>query len=109
MLRFTLSLALMCGAVPAFAQSEKEVNCGYQAEVIAAIQDARGRLVRESKVEQRILEADPTWPARYSKMIPTAAQWVYSLPRKDAKNLDLAGIWKEGCLQLPDDVLGLSE
>ncbi|WP_299952852.1 hypothetical protein [uncultured Roseobacter sp.] len=98
MLRFVLVGAIALTAVPAVAQSEKEVSCGYQAEVVAAVRQARLDRVREAKVQETVLAGDPSWPAKFNNAIPLVTPWIYEMPRKDVRDNDLAEVWKEACL-----------
>ena len=50
MIRPALVLALL--ATPALAEDSKEVSCGYQAQVVAAIQQARLDRVKERDVPE---------------------------------------------------------
>ncbi|MEM1073241.1 MAG: hypothetical protein AAGI36_02235 [Pseudomonadota bacterium] len=99
MLRFLLTAALAVFATPGVAQSEKEVSCGYQAEVARAIQQARLDRVRERKVEEKILAGTPTWPDNYNRAIPLMVPWVYELPMKQVRDHDLGDAWNELCLK----------
>lgn len=98
MLRFVLAGTLVLTALPAAAQSEKEVSCGYQAEVVAAVRQARLDRVREAKVQETVLAGDPAWPANFNNAIPLVTPWIYEMPRKDVRDNDLAKVWKDACL-----------
>lgn len=94
-LALTLSLLL---AVPAGAQS-KEESCGYQAEIVAAIQQARLDRVKERDVPKHIAGTSPTWPDNYNAAIPLIAPWVYEQKMSVIRNDDLATGWKELCMK----------
>lgn len=96
MIRFTLALCLL--TAPAFAADTKAESCGYQADVVAAIQKARLDRVKERDVTKHIANSNPTWPANYNAAIPLMAPWVYEQKMRDVRNKDLAGAWKELCL-----------
>jgi hypothetical protein len=102
MLRFALSLPLSLAfctlALPAVAETEKEISCRHQAEVVAAVRQARLDRVNERKVQARVLEGDPVWPEKYNAIIPIVTPWIYELSRKDVRDNDLAQVWNEGCL-----------
>ena len=98
MLRFTLTCALALTALPATAQSEKETSCKYQADVVAAVRQARLDRVRERKVQETVLAANPAWPENFNAAIPLVTPWVYEMARKDVRDNDLAELWNELCL-----------
>lgn len=99
MMRFVLVAALSITAVPALSQTEKEVSCGYQAQVVDAIQQARLDRVKERNVKKTLRDSDPTWPENYDAAIPLIAPWVYELPMKQVRENDLGDVWTEMCLQ----------
>ena len=103
MTRFALTCVAVLFALPA-AADEKAESCGYQAEVVAAVQQARLDRVSERKVADHILAQEPTWPEKYNNTIPLIAPWVYEQKRRTIRNEDLAAAWNELCLQLPEDV-----
>jgi len=103
MTRVALILATAVFVTPAFAQDkeaqDKEETCGYQAEVVSAIQQARLDRVPERGVPEHILAQSPTWPEKYNNAIPLIAPWVYEQKRKVIRNEDLGAAWSELCLQ----------
>ncbi|ABG31410.1 hypothetical protein CEP88_18735 [Roseobacter denitrificans] len=98
MLRLSLAVLLACIAVPVLADAEKAESCGFQAQVVSAIQQARLDNVKERNVEKTILASDPAWPANYSNAIPLITPWVYELPMKQVRDNDLSEIWNQNCL-----------
>ncbi|MEM7318603.1 MAG: hypothetical protein AAF408_06215, partial [Pseudomonadota bacterium] len=68
MLRLAIALAVL--STPVFATESKEASCGFQAQVIQAIQKARMDRVKESDVAAKIAASNPTWPAKYNAVIP---------------------------------------
>ncbi|WP_299689651.1 hypothetical protein [uncultured Tateyamaria sp.] len=98
MTRFALSCAAALFALPAFAD-EKAESCGYQAEVVAAVQQARLDRVPEREVSAHILAQEPTWPERFNNAIPLIAPWVYEQKRRVIRKEDLSAAWNELCLQ----------
>lgn len=98
MTRFALILAAAALATPAVAQDKAE-SCGYQAEVVKAIQQARLDRVAEREVPDHILAQSPDWPAQYNNAIPLIAPWVYEQTRRTIRNEDLGAAWNELCLQ----------
>lgn len=94
-----LSIAF-CGlmAVPAYATSAKEADCGYQGDVVASVQAARIARVREEKVAAHIADGAPEWPEKYNGVVPLVTPWVYSMKMAEVKSNDLAAAWKELCL-----------
>lgn len=103
MTRFALTCAIAMCAAPVLAD-EKAESCGYQADVVAAVQQARLDRVSERNVAEHILAQEPTWPEKYNNTIPLIAPWVYEQKRRVVRNEDLAAAWNELCLQLPEDV-----
>ncbi len=99
MTRFALILAATAFAAPALAQESKEETCGYQAQVVAAIQQARIDRVAERGVQDHILAQSPDWPENYNNAIPLITPWVYEQPRRVIRNEDLSAAWSELCLQ----------
>ena len=98
MVRFAIVLSVaLAGAAPAVAAS-KEESCNYQAQVVAAVQNARLNKVRERKVQAHV-EANATWPAEYNTAIPLVAPWVYEMKMKDVRTQNLGQAWQELCLQ----------
>lgn len=98
MTRFAVFCVAAILATPVLAQ-DKEESCGYQAEVVAAIQQARLDRVSERDVQEHILAQSPEWPEQYSNAIPLIAPWVYEQKRKTIRNESLADAWSELCLQ----------
>ncbi|MEL7166567.1 MAG: hypothetical protein AAFY52_07900 [Pseudomonadota bacterium] len=109
MTRLALALIASLMALPAAAEEAapdaKATSCGYQAEVVAAVQQARKDRVAEREVTDHVLAADPTWPENFNNSIPLIAAWVYEQKRRDIRRQDLSAIWNELCLQVPDDAL----
>lgn len=89
---------LILAASAAFAQSEKETDCRYQADVAAAVQKARLDGVRERDLPKAIADGNPTWPDRYNNAIPVFAGEVYKLKKRDLKKIDLGAQWMEMCV-----------
>lgn len=90
-----LSLSL---AAPAVAQSEKEQDCTYQAEVVSAIQKARMDGVPQDKVVETVKSGDATWPDRYDNAIPIFAAQIYTLKKRQLRKADLGEEWLNTCL-----------
>ena len=98
MTRFPLILATALLAAPVFAQDKAE-SCGYQADVVAAVQQARLDRVSERDVQAHILAQGPAWPEQYNGAIPLVTPWVYEQKRKVIRDESLADAWTELCLQ----------
>ena len=98
MTRFALTCAVALLAMPAFAD-EKAESCGYQADVVAAVQQARLDRVKERNLTEHILAQEPAWPERFNNAIPLIAPWVYEQKRRVIRNEDLAAAWNELCLR----------
>lgn len=84
-------------ASPAFAVS-KAKDCGFQSDVVAAVQAARVARVGERKVPAHVAEASPEWPEKYNAVIPLVTPWVYGMKMGEVKSTDLAAAWNEMCL-----------
>ena len=93
-----LPLTLILSTAPALAQSEKEKDCGYQADVAGAVQQARLDGVSEKKVRAAIEAANPAWPDRYNNAIPVFAAQIYQIKKRDLKKIDLRSEWLGTCL-----------
>ena len=98
MLRYALVLVTLVAGAPAFADQKAE-DCGFQADVVAAIQQARLDRVPEREVQDHILAQNPAWPDRFNNAIPLITPWIYERPRRVIRNEDLAAIWNDLCLQ----------
>ncbi|MFK7755007.1 MAG: hypothetical protein AB8B51_20980 [Sedimentitalea sp.] len=98
MLRFASFAAVLLLGTPSFAADTKDISCGYQAEVVAAIQQARKDRVKEPDVADVIKATSPTWPENYNAAIPLIAPWVYEQKRRDIRTKDLGAAWKDLCL-----------
>ncbi|MGJ8596454.1 hypothetical protein [Sulfitobacter sp.] len=94
-LSVVLSVAV---AAPAFAATSKAKDCGYQSDVVAAVQAARVARVDERKVPDHVAEAAPEWPEKYNAVIPLVTPWVYGMKMAEVKASDLSAAWKELCL-----------
>lgn len=99
MIRFAIFAAITLSAAPAFAQDSKEQSCGYQAQVVGAIQQARLDRVRERDVTDHILAQNPEWPEQYNNAIPLITPWVYGQKRRTIRTESLSDAWNELCLQ----------
>lgn len=93
-----LPLTLVLTASTALAQSEKEIDCGYQADVAGAVQQARLDGVSEKNVREQIESGNPAWPDRYSNAIPVFAAQIYQIKKRDLKKIDLRTEWLGTCL-----------
>lgn len=91
------ALSLSFGA-PAWAESEKELDCKYQASVAAAVQKARLDGVSQKNLSDTIAERKPDWPAQYNNAIPIFALHIYGLKKRQLRNTDLGAEWLNTCL-----------
>lgn len=92
---FLLSVAV---GAPAFATTAKDQDCGYQSDVVAAVQAARVARVGERDVPAHVEQTAPEWPEKYNAVIPLVAPWVYGMKMGDVKKADLKAAWNEICL-----------
>lgn len=95
-IRLALAAALL--ATPAVAEDSKEDACGYEAQVMAAVQQARLDRVKQADVAGHIAASDPTWPQNYNAAIPQMVDYIYQLKRRDVKANDFGEIWLQQCL-----------
>lgn len=100
MIRVLSILATLSAAVatPALAQTAKATDCGYQSEVVSAVQAARVARVGERKVASHVADTSPEWPEKYNAVVPLVTPWVYSMKMAEVKAADLGEAWKEMCL-----------
>ncbi|WP_425044012.1 hypothetical protein [Primorskyibacter sp. S87] len=100
MIRSVLFAALISApALPVLAADSKAQSCQYQAQVVAAIQQARLDRVKERGVPDAIAATNPAWPDNYNKAIPLMTPWVYEQKMKDIRTKDLSAAWLELCLK----------
>jgi hypothetical protein len=97
MIRLAIVVSLL--ATPVFAAETKKQSCGFQADIVAAIQQARKDNVRERDVPKVVAATNPAWPDNYNAAIPLLAPWVYDQKRKVVRNEDLSAAYLEQCLQ----------
>ena len=97
MLRIAIVAVLF--ATPLAAEETKEQSCQYQADVVAAVQQARLDRVKERDVVQAVADSGPTWPENYNAAIPLITPWVYEQKMRDVRKKDLGAAWLELCLQ----------
>jgi len=97
MIRLVLAAALL--ASPVAAADTKEESCGYQAQVVGAVQQARLDRVKERDVAQAVAETNPTWPENYNNAIPLITPWVYQQKMSVLRKESLSDAWLELCLQ----------
>lgn len=83
----------------ALAASEKETDCAYQGQVVAAVQQARLDRVKEEEVRAHV-SAEADWPDRYNNAIPIFAGWIYGgdVKMKDLREQNLGEAWRQTCL-----------
>lgn len=93
-----LPLSLILTVSGAMAQTEKEKDCGYQAEVAGAVQQARLDGVSERNVRETIEASNPSWPERYSNAIPVFTAQIYQIRKRDLRKIDLRAEWLGTCM-----------
>ncbi len=96
MIRLAILACLL--STPAFAAETKAQSCGYQADIVAAIQKARLDRVKERNVPAAIAATNPAWPENYNAAIPLITPWVYEKKRKVLKKENLSAVWTEMCM-----------
>lgn len=85
-------------ATTVVADETAEESCGYQADVVAAVQQARLDRVKERKLTETLTSGETSWPDNYNAAIPLVAPWIYDQKMKVIRNEDLGAVWKEQCL-----------
>ena len=99
-MRFSWVLVLGLLTAPAMADEAadaKAESCGYQGDVVAAVQQARIDRVRERRVAEHIAAQDYEWPEQYNGAIPLITPWIYEMRRADLDE-DLRAVWIAGCM-----------
>lgn len=99
-----LALVACLFATPLLAAETKEQSCGYQAQVISAIQKARLDRVKQADVASTIAASNPIWPANYNAAIPQLTEFVYSQKKRDLKKTDLGANMEQQCLENWDQI-----
>ena len=99
MFRYALAFALVAVASPVLAADSKTASCDYQAQIVAAIQQARLDKVKERDVAKHLAASEQTWPSNYNAAIPIMTPWVYDQKMRDVRNKDLGAAWKELCVK----------
>ncbi len=102
MFRITIAACLL--ATPLLAAETKEQSCGYQAQVMSAVQQARLNKVKQADVASTIAAGNPTWPANYSAAIPQLTQFVYSQKMRDLRKTDLGATLRQQCIENWDQI-----
>lgn len=96
---YRYALVALLAASPLAAAETKQESCQYQADVVAAIQQARLDRVKERDVPAAVAATNPTWPENYNAAIPLIAPWVYQQKMRDVRDQDLSAAWLELCLK----------
>lgn len=99
MIRVLSAVLCVVAVSPAFADAAKEKDCGYQGDVVAAVQAARVAKVGERDVAGHVAETAPEWPEKYNAVVPLVAPWIYGMKMAEVKSADLSAAWQELCLQ----------
>lgn len=97
-MKLRLVLIASLAATPLLAAETPEQSCAYQADVVAAVQQARLDRVKERDVPEAIAATNPEWPENYNAAIPLMAPWVYEQKMKVIRNDDLSAVWKDLCI-----------
>lgn len=96
---YRYALVALLAASPLAAAETKQESCQYQADVVAAIQQARLDRVKERDVPAAVAATSPSWPKNYNAAIPLIAPWVYQQKMRDVRDQDLSAAWLELCLK----------
>ncbi|MBK0328337.1 hypothetical protein I5535_13675 [Rhodobacteraceae bacterium F11138] len=101
---FRIAIAACLLASPLMAAETKEESCGYQADVMRAVQQARLDRVKEADVADTIAATNPGWPENYNAAIPQLTQFVYSQKMRHLRKEDLGATLREQCLENWDQI-----
>jgi hypothetical protein len=107
MIRLAIVACLL--ATPLLAAQSKEESCGYQAQVISAIQKARLDRVKKEDVAATIAASGPSWPDNYNAAIPQLTEFVYDQKRRDLKKTDLGANLRQQCLDNWDQIQAMQK
>jgi hypothetical protein len=109
-MRFRLfAMIAFCVSPMTLAAAEKEEACRLQADVVAAVQQARLDRVKQDKVIDTVFEANPDWPAAMRDAMPPTVDWVYSMKRRDLRKVELGPVAETQCLDNWDAVQALTK
>ncbi|WP_417674770.1 hypothetical protein [Pseudodonghicola sp.] len=97
-----MPLAVLPAGAEEAAAVTKEAVCGYEAQVMAAVQKARLDKVAQENVADHIAAGPVTWPEQYNAAIPGMVDYIYQVTRGDLKKNDFGAIWNQQCLDMWD-------
>jgi hypothetical protein len=97
-MRIILATCLALLAAPLAAESAKQEDCRYQAQVARAVQQARMQGVSERNLPDAIARTNPGWPERYNNAIPIFAAEMYRRKKNELRDVDIGAQWLEMCL-----------
>jgi hypothetical protein len=97
-MKLRLALIASLAATPLMAEDTPEQSCAYQADIVAAVQQARKDRVKERDVPEAVAATNPEWPENYNAAIPLVTPWVYEQKMKVIRKEDLGAAWKDLCL-----------
>ena len=103
MIRTALTSAVLAlcltAADAAEDEAQKQAECQFQADLIGAVQQARLDRVREDRLAETLMAANPGWPEGAAQAIPAIGAYVYGFKRRQLRNVDLAATSKQQCLE----------
>ena len=99
MMRFVLAIVCAGLCAPAVAETGKEETCQRTGELIGAVQQARLDRVSKRNAVSHVLAENPSWPASYGQALPLMVDQVYGMKRKDLRDIDLAALAEQQCLE----------
>ena len=103
----TLLVLALAQPLAAATEAQKEADCQAQADLMGQVQAARLDRVRKGQVVDRLMAANPDWPAAVATALPAVVEYVYSLRRRDLRDADLAATTKATCLQNYEQIQAL--
>lgn len=96
----------VCLAAPAGAQSasEKENVCKAQGELMGVIQQARLDNVKKANLKAAVSEARPDFSEKVLATVPAVGSFVYDMRKRDLRNINLADVAQQQCLDNWDQI-----
>ena len=104
-----LTAALVMTSGPARAVSEKEADCQFQANLLSTVQKARLNGVSKDKLTDVIKASNPGLSESVLAAVPAIADHVYSINRKELKDVDLGAATKAQCLENWDQIQAMKK
>lgn len=100
MLRFLSIAAVLLTAMPVFAETKEQraERCGAQNAIVVKAIELRLARESEDKAKDIILADEGGIDAKYAASVPGMVGLIYSMKRRDVKELD-ASSFEKACLE----------